>query len=162
MASGRQPPHHRLMQSFECPDLPDLHPGIVREPWSIQWGDIVVQLTKLTSVDTVVNRLSPSSADSLLDPTDNHLPNISSLSQSLDSSPMDSEDNSLDTLLPELPKEMEPVQMMNQILTQLTTKALTEIHPVAFAGTAAENIAGLKVLTELQHTMSGMIRNSCK
>ena len=35
---------------------------------------------------------------------------------------------------------MEPVQLMNQLLTQLTTKPLNEIHPAPFAGTAAENV----------------------
>ena len=36
--------------------------------------------------------------------------------------------------------EMEPVQLMNQLLTQLTTNPSTEIHPTPFAGTAADNI----------------------
>ena len=35
---------------------------------------------------------------------------------------------------------MEPVQLMNQLLTQLKTKPLNEIHPAPFAGTAAENV----------------------
>ena len=35
---------------------------------------------------------------------------------------------------------MEPVQLMNQLLTQLTTKPSTEIHPTPFTGTAADNI----------------------
>ena len=35
---------------------------------------------------------------------------------------------------------MEPVQLMNQLLTQLTTKPSTEIHPTPFTGTAANNI----------------------
>ena len=35
---------------------------------------------------------------------------------------------------------MEPVQSMNQLLTQLTTKPLTEIHPTPFTGTATNNI----------------------
>ena len=86
------------MKSFECSDLPDFHSGIVRKHWLVQRGDIVMQLPKLTSTDTVVNRLSPSSEDSLLDPTDNHLTDQT-----------DSEDNYLDTSLPELPIEIVPV-----------------------------------------------------
>ena len=35
---------------------------------------------------------------------------------------------------------MEPAQLMNQLLTQLTTKPSTEIHPSPFTGTAADNI----------------------
>ena len=35
---------------------------------------------------------------------------------------------------------MEPVQLMNQLLTQLTTKPSTEIIPTLFTGTAADNI----------------------
>ena len=35
---------------------------------------------------------------------------------------------------------MEPVQLMNQLLTQLTTKPSTEIHPTPFKGTAADSI----------------------
>ena len=35
---------------------------------------------------------------------------------------------------------MEPVQLMNQLLTQLTTKPSTEIHPTPFTGTATDNI----------------------
>ena len=46
-------------------------------------------------------------------------------------------------LSPELPIEMEPVQLMNQLLTQLTTKPSTEIHPSPFTGTAANNILDL-------------------
>ena len=36
--------------------------------------------------------------------------------------------------------EIEPVQLMNQLLTQLTTKPLTEIHPTPFTGTTTDNI----------------------
>ena len=46
----------------------------------------------------------------------------------------------MDTLLPEVPMEMEPVQLMNQLLAQFATKPLTEIHPTPFTGTAANNI----------------------
>ena len=35
---------------------------------------------------------------------------------------------------------MEPVQLMNQLLTQFTTKPSTEIHPTPFTGTTANNI----------------------
>ena len=42
--------------------------------------------------------------------------------------------------LPEIVIEIEPVRLMNQPLTQLTTKPLTEIHPAPFVGTAAENV----------------------
>ena len=31
LASGRQPPHHRLVQYFERSDLPDFHPEKVKE-----------------------------------------------------------------------------------------------------------------------------------
>ena len=41
-------------------------------------------------------------------------------------------------MLPETPIQMEPVQLMNQLLTQLTMKPSTKIHPVPFTGTAAE------------------------
>ena len=42
-------------------------------------------------------------------------------------------------LSPEPPIEMEPVQLMNQILTELTTKPSTEIQPSPFTGTAAND-----------------------
>ena len=45
----------------------------------------------------------------------------------------------MDILLPELPIEMEPVQLMNHLSTQLTTEPSTEIHPTSFTGTAADN-----------------------
>ena len=35
---------------------------------------------------------------------------------------------------------MEPVQLMKQLLTQLTTKPSMEIHPTPFTWTAADNI----------------------
>ena len=137
--SGKKPPHHRLVQSFECPDLPDIHPGIT-EPWSIQQGDTVVQLPHRTSFDTTVNCHSQSPADSLVDSAQDRLTDRDHLSQSLDTSQTDSSDNSLDILLPELPTEMKPVQLMNQLLTQLTTKPSTEIRPNLFTGTTADNI----------------------
>ena len=58
----------------------------------------------------------------------------------MDSSRPDSEDDFLDTLLSDIPIEMEPAQLMNQLLTQLTTKPSTEIHPSPFAETATDNI----------------------
>ena len=36
--------------------------------------------------------------------------------------------------------EMGPVQLMNQLLTELTTKPSTEIYPTPFTETAADNI----------------------
>ena len=131
LASSSQPPNHRVVQSFECPDLQDFHMGIVREPWSTHRGDTVVQLPKLTLFDTTVNQLLLSPEDSLVDPADNHLTDLNSPSRSLDSSQTDSDDNSLDNS-PEISIEMEPVQLMNQLLTQLLTKVSTEIHPVPF------------------------------
>ena len=59
------------------------------------------------------------------------------LSQSLDSFRPDSED-SLDILLSDIPIKMEPIQLMNQLMTQLTTKPSTKIHPTPFTGTAAD------------------------
>ena len=35
--------------------------------------------------------------------------------------------------------EMDPVQLMNQLLTQLTTNPSTEIHLTLFTGTVADN-----------------------
>ena len=127
------------MQSFECPDFPDFHPGIT-QPWSIQQGDTVVQLPQRTPFDATVTRHPQSPADSLVDSTQDRFTNRDQLSQSLDASRTDSSDNSLDTSLPELPMEIEPVQLMNQLLTQLTTKPSTEIHPTSFRGTTADNI----------------------
>ena len=43
-------------------------------------------------------------------------------------------------MLPELSVAMELVQLMNQFLTQLTTKPSSEILPAVFTGTAANNI----------------------
>ena len=127
------------MQSFECPDFPDFHPGIT-QPWSIQQGDTVVQLPQRTPFDATVTRHPQSPADSLVDSNQDRFTNRDQLSQSLDASRTDSSDNSLDTSLPELPMEIEPVQLMNQLLTQLTTKPSTEIHPTPFRGTTADNI----------------------
>ena len=129
------------MQSFECPNLADFHPGIVTETWSLQRGDTVVQLPQRTPFDTTVNRHLQSPADSLVDLAQDCLTDRDQLSKLLDTSLTDSSDNSLDILLSELPIEMEPVQLMNQLLTQLTTKPSTEIYPTPFTGTTADNIS---------------------
>ena len=128
------------MQSFECPDLPDFHQGIVTDPWLIQQEDTVVQLPQRTPFDTTVNHHPQFPTGSLVDSTQDHLTDRGHLPQSLDSSRTDSSENSLDISLPELPIEMEPVQLMNQLLTQLTTKPSTEIRPTLFTGTVADNI----------------------
>ena len=124
---------------FKCPDLQDFHPGIVKETWSIQRGDTVVQLPKLIPFDATVYHQPQSPTDSLIHSVQDRLPDHDQLSKSLDSSRTDySHDNSLDTSLPDLPIEMKPVQLMNQLLTQLTTKPSTKIHPTPFTETAAE------------------------
>ena len=112
----------------------------IREPWSTRSRDTVIQLPKLTPFNTVVNRLPESPEDSLIDSSEDHLTDRDQLSQSLDSSHTGSQDNSLDASLPEIPMEMGPVQLMNQLLTELTTKPSTEIYPTPFTGTAADNI----------------------
>ena len=99
-------------------------------------ADNAVHLPKLTPIDTPANQLSQSPEDLLIESTED------CLLQSLDCSQMDSEDNSLDTLLPEVPMEVEPVQLMNQLLTQLATEPSTEIHPTPFTGIATDNILG--------------------
>ena len=93
-----------------------------------------------TPFDTTVNRHSQSPADSLVDSAQDRLTDRDQLSQLLDTSLTDSSDNSLGILLSELPIEMEPVQLMNQLLTQLTTKPSIEIHPTPLTGTTADNI----------------------
>ena len=70
--------------------------------------------------DTTVNHDSQSPADSLVDSAQDRLTDCDQLSQSLDTSRTDSSDNSLDILLPELLIETEPVQLMNELLIQLT------------------------------------------
>ena len=101
------------MQSFECPDLPDVHPRIFRESWLIQQGDTVVQLPQHIPFDTTVNRHLQSPTDFLVDSAQGHLTGRDQLSQLLDSSRTDLSNNSLDISLPELSIEMEPVQLMN-------------------------------------------------
>ena len=120
------------MHTFECPDLQDFQTRIIREPVSTYRADTVVHLPQLTPIDTAANQLSQSPEDSLIDPTEDRL------SQSLDSFRTDSADDSLDNSLPEVPIEMEPVQLMNQLLIQLTTKPSTETSPTPFTGTAAD------------------------
>ena len=128
------------MQSFECPDLPDFHPGIVTDPWSVQRGDTFIQLPQRIPSDTTTNRQPQSPADSLVDSAQDRLTDCNQLSQSFDNSRTDSSDNPLDISLTELPIEMKPVQLMKQLLTQLTRKPSTEIHPTPLTGTAANNI----------------------
>ena len=52
--------------------------------------------------------------------------------------------------------EVEPVQLMNQLLTQLATEPSTEIHPTPFTGIATDNILGwLKYFDEIAvHSVS--------
>ena len=128
------------MQFFEWPDLPDIHPGIVTDPWSVQRGDAFIQLPQRIPSDTTANCQPQSPADSLVDSAQDRLTDCKQLSQSLDNSRTDSSDNPLDISLPELPIEMKPVQLMNQLLTQVTWKPSTEIYPTPFTGTAADNI----------------------
>ena len=100
----------------------------------------MVQLPQCTLFDTTVNCHSQSPTDSLVDSAQDRHTDRDQLSQSLDISQTDSSDNSLDILLPELPTEMEPAQLINQLLTQHTTKPSTEIHLTPFKGTTANNI----------------------
>ena len=106
----------------------------------IQQGDTVVQLSQRTPFDITVNHHPQSPIASLIDSAQDRFTDRDHLSQSLDSSRTDSRDNSLDISLPELPMKMEPLQLMNQLLTQLTTKPSTEINPTPFTGTTADNI----------------------
>ena len=121
------------MHTFECPDLQDFQPRIVAQPGSPYKAATVIHLPQFPPIDLTANQSSQSPEDSLVDPTEDRL------SQSLDSSQPDSEDDSLDNSLSDIPAEIEPVQLMNQLLTQLTTKPSTEIHPTPFTGTAADN-----------------------
>ena len=93
----------------------------------------MIHLPQFPPIDPTANQSSQSPEDSLVDPTEDRL------SQSLDSSQPDSVDDSLDNSLSDIPVEIEPVQLMNQLLTQLTTKPSTETHPTPFTGTAADN-----------------------
>ena len=106
----------------------------------IQRGDTAVQLSQRTPFDTTVNHHPQSPIDSLIDSDQDRLTDRDHLSQSLDSYRTDSSDNSLDISLPELPMKMEPLQLMNQLLMQLTTKPSTEINPTPFTGITADNI----------------------
>ena len=118
------------MQSFECSDLPDFHPGIVTDPWSIEQGDAVAQLPQRTPFDTPVNRHPQSPADSLVDLAQGPLTDCDQLSQSLDNSLTDPNDNSLDILLPELPKEMEQVQLTKQFHLFIYLLYLTLVYKI--------------------------------
>ena len=75
-----------------------------------------------------------------MDSAKNSRTNHNRRSQLFNSSATDSDDNLLDNSFPKIPIEMEPVQLMNQLLMQLIMKPMIEIHPAPFAGTAAENI----------------------
>ena len=91
------------MHTFECLDPHDFQTRIVGETISTYTADTVVHLPQLTPIDLAVSQLSQSPEDLLIDPAEDRL------LQSLDSSQTDSEDNSLDTSLPEVPMEMGPV-----------------------------------------------------
>ena len=67
--------------------------------------DTVAQLSKLTPFDTAVNRLPQSPEDSLIHSAEDRLTDCNQLSQLLSSSRTDSDDNSLDISLPEIPVE---------------------------------------------------------
>ena len=97
-------------------------------------------MSQRTPFDTTVNHHPQSPEDSLVDSAQDRLTDRDQLSQSLDTFQNNSSDNSTGILLPEFPIEMEPAQVMNQLLTQLTTKPSTEIHPTLFTGTAADSI----------------------
>ena len=55
---------------------------------------------------------------------------------------------------------MEPVQLMNQLLTQLTMKPSTEIHPTPFTGISANNI--LDWLENFDHIAAHNVWNDQK
>ena len=86
-------------------------------------ADTVVHLLKLNPIDTTANWLSQHPEDLLIDPTEDRLWKF------LDNSQTDSEGNSLKTSLPKVPMEMEPIQLMNQLLTQLASEALNSNPP---------------------------------
>ena len=104
------------MHTFECPDQQDFQPRIVKQPGTPYKAATVIHLPQFAPIDPAADQSSQSPEHSLVDLTEDRL------SQSLDSSWPDSEDDSLDTSLPDIPIVMEPVQLMNQLLTQLTTK----------------------------------------
>ena len=97
-----------------------------------QRGNTVINLPTHTPVVTATNnnQLSQSSEDSVLDSEEDNFTNQNQLLQSLEDIRMDSEkDNYVETSLPEIPIEMEPVQVINQLLKQLTTKPSNKIYP---------------------------------
>ena len=114
----------------------------------------MIHLPQFAPIDSAADQSSQSPEGSLVDPTEDRL------SQSLDGSRPDSEDDSLDTSLTDIPIEMEPIQLMNQLLTQLTTKPSTEIHPTSFTGTAADNI--LDWLENFDHIAAHNVWNDQK
>ena len=98
--------------------------------------------TFVTTVTVVnQNQLPQSLENSLIDSEVGSLVNQNQLLQSLKDSLRDTLEESFgDNSLPETPTEMESVQLMNQLLPQLTIISLAEIHPSPFAGAAAENV----------------------
>ena len=99
-------------------------------------------MPRRTLFDTIVNCHPLSPTDSLTDSAQNCVLDCDKLPQLFDSSQTDSSDKSLDTSLPELLIEIETVQLMHQLLTQLKMKPSTIIHPIPFAGTVIDNILG--------------------
>ena len=140
LASGRQPPHHYLVQSFECPDLPDVHTEIVREPWPIQREDLLVQLRKVTPFGTTVNHTPQSPGDSQnrfgKGPSHRSGATITIVGQFRNRFKR----RFLGHLVTWTPNSNGTSPLMNQLSTQLTTKPSTEIHATPFAGTAAKNV----------------------
>ena len=122
------------MHTFECPDIQDFQARITRDPISTYRADTVVHLPKFIPIDRAANQLSLSPKDWLIDPTEDRL------WQSLKGFRTGSEDTSLDTSLPKISMEMESLQLMNQLLTQLVMKPSTEMYPIPFTGTTADNI----------------------
>ena len=122
------------MYTFECPDLQDFQTRIPKPSGLPHKAATVIHLPQFAPINPAADQSSQFPEDPLVDLKEDRL------SQPLDSSRPDSEDNSLDTSLSDIPVEMEPVQLMNQLLTQLTAKPLAEIHPAPFTGTAVDNI----------------------
>lgn len=85
-----------------------------------------------TPVITVTNnnQLSQSPEDSVRDSEEDNFTNQNQLLQPLENIRMDSEkDKYAETSFPETPMEMEPAQLINQLLKQLTTKPSNKIYP---------------------------------
>ena len=114
---------------------------IIRFIFCVLFGNtfVVVAVVWTNTLRTQKSQ-SQSPEDSLMDSAKNSRTDHNHWSQLLDSPATDSDDNSLDNWFPKIPIEMEPVQLMNQLLMQLIMKPMIEIHPAPFAGTAVENI----------------------